>query len=185
MTLIKEYNLIENKRVIFWINIASIPLVLLFILLFTIYTTIFLGITDYSMSFAEGYFAGLFLFLTASFILIILHELIHGLFFKWFNPDGKVKFGFKNGMAYATSPNTFYSKSKFIIICLAPFVILTSSLMLLVSTTLIPSNFFVYIASLHAAACVGDFYWVLLLSRTTGDILVEDTEKGMSVYLKD
>ncbi|SJN27501.1 hypothetical protein FM115_04070 [Marinilactibacillus psychrotolerans 42ea] len=38
-------------------------------------------------------------------------------------------------------------------------------------------------ASLHAAACVGDFYWVFLLSRHLGNILVEDTEQGMTVYL--
>ncbi|WP_249934236.1 DUF3267 domain-containing protein [Marinilactibacillus psychrotolerans] len=185
MTLIKEYNLIENKKAIFWLNMASIPLFIFFLILFIMYTYIFLENKDYSFSLNNGSFIGFILFFLLYFLLIVFHELIHGLFFKVFKKDRKVKFGFKNGFAYATSPHSFYSKGKFIWICLTPFTFITLILLSAVSLGFIPVNLFVNMASLHAAACVGDFYWVFLLSRHPGNILVEDTEQGMTVYLNN
>ena len=84
--------------------------------------------------------------MVAYFILIIIHELIHGAFFKLFDPKGKVKFGFKNGVAYATSPHSFYSKGKFAIILLAPFLGISVGLFLLSACHLalflgMPNNF--------------------------------------------
>lgn len=189
MTLLKEYNLIENKKVIFWLNIATIPLFLLFFVLFTFIISLFWGINDFGYTLSiDNQIDSLFpfvLFFVIFFIMIVIHELIHGIFFKLLNPKAKVHFGFKNGMAYATSPNTYYTKNRFIIICLAPFIIITASLLLLLSLGLITEFSFIFYASLHASSCIGDFYWVFLLSRFKGNILVEDTEKGMNVYLND
>ncbi|SFC00912.1 Putative zincin peptidase [Alkalibacterium subtropicum] len=189
MTLLKDYNLMDDKKLIFWINMAVIPLFLFFIVLFTSVTRVFLGSSDFGYSFSmddlTGFLISLALFFVIYFVLIVVHELIHGIFFKVFDPDGKVSFGFKNGMAYATSPHSYYPKSRFIMICLAPFVFITAGLIVLLVLGLITESFFVFYASIHAASCAGDFYWVVLLSRHSGDILVEDTEKGMTVYLKD
>lgn len=189
MTLLKDYNLMDNKKLIFWLNMAVIPLFLFFIVLFTTFTYVFFGTSDFGYSVGmdnlSSFLISLASFFVIYFVLVVLHELIHGVFFKLFDPDGKVSFGFKNGMAYATSPNSYYQKNSFIMICLAPFVFITAGLMLLMALGLITEYFFVFYASIHAASCVGDFYWVFLLSRHSGDILVEDTEKGMTVYLKD
>lgn len=189
MTLLKEYNLMKNKKVIFWLNVAAIPLFFLFSAFFTFIVSLFFGTNDlgYTLSIdnqASSLFSFIFFFVLF-FIIIVLHELIHGMFFKLFNPQGKVRFGFKNGMAYATSPNSYYLKNRFMIICLAPFFFITTGLLLLLSLGLITKFFFVFYASLHASSCVGDFYWVFLLSRYKGNILVEDTENGMTVYSKD
>ena len=189
MTLLKEYNLMENKQVIFWLNVASVPLFLFFSGFFTVVLSLFFGNSNVGYTFLrenpEGTFFSFILFFVLYFILIVIHELIHGIFFKLFNPESKVHFGFKNGMAYATSPNTFYSKNQFVLICLAPFVLITAGLLLLVSLGILSEFSFLLYASIHASSCVGDFYWVFLLSRFKGDILVEDTEKGMTVYQKD
>lgn len=183
MSLIKEYNLMENKKAIFWLNVASIPLFLLFSVLFTMFTYLFSGIKGYHFSLGGESFMGVILFFLSYFLLIVIHELVHGLFFKVFKRDGKVKFGFKNGFAYATSPHSFYSKGKFIWICLAPFTLITLILISAASLEFISVNIFIMMASLHGAACVGDFYWVFLLFRHPKNILVEDTEQGMTVYL--
>lgn len=188
MNLLKEYNLMENKKVIFWLNVVAIPLFFLFTALFTFIISIYFKINDFGYTFSsdnQNSFFPFILFFFIFFIIIIIHELIHGLFFKLFNPESKVRFGFKNGMAYATSPHTYYPKNRFIIICLAPFVFITAGLLLLLLLGLITEFSFVFYASIHASSCIGDFYWVFLLSRFKGNILVEDTEKGMTVYLKD
>ncbi len=188
MTLLKEFNLMENKKVIFWLNVATIPLLFFFSAVFTFVTSLFFGTNAIGSTFtSDNLGSSLFsfvLFFVLFFILIVTHELIHGLFFKLFNREGKVQFGFKNGMAYAASPNSYYKKSRFIIICLAPFILITTGLFLLLSFDFMTRSSFVLYASLHASACVGDFYWVYLLARFKGEILVEDTEEGMKVYSK-
>ena len=188
MTLLKEFNLMENKKLIFWLNLATIPLLLFFSVVFTFISNLFFGTNDIGSTFNSDHLgASLFsfvLFFVVFFTMIVIHELIHGLFFKLFNPEGKVQFGFKNGMAYATSPNSYYPRSRFIIICLAPFILITTGLFVLLSFQFISGFSFVSYASLHASACIGDFYWVFLLSRFKGEILVEDTEEGMRVYSK-
>lgn len=187
MTLLKEYNLIGNKKLSLWINIATIPLLFFFILFFSLATILFSGASDFgsTFSFGDDFFRGYILVFGSYFLLIILHELIHGLFFKVFNKEGKVKFGFKNGFAYATSPDSFYSKAQFIWICLAPFILISSALILLFAFNVTSAAFFIIVASMHAASCVGDFYWVMLLFNRPNTILVQDTETGMSVYLND
>jgi len=41
---------------------------------------------------------------------LVIHELIHGLFFKVIcAPKSKIYFGFKNGLIYAFTPNCVYS----------------------------------------------------------------------------
>lgn len=189
LTLLKKYNIIENKKVIFWLNIATFLFIPLFALLFTFVVYLFYGLKDFSLiASIDNQLTSIFsvlLFFLFLFLIIVIHELIHGLFFKLLNAKAKVHFGFKNGMAYATSPDTFYSKSRFITISLAPFVIITLGLFSLLSMGLISKFSFIFYASLHASSCVGDFYWVFLLSRFNEKILVKDTEKGINVYSKE
>lgn len=179
MKLIESLNLLENKKVIFWLNIASIPLALVFF-------SFFFFLTFYSSRPVESNFRMWSILVTflLLFVLVILHELIHGLFFKIFNPAGKVKFGFKNGMAYATSPFSFYTKGKFAAISLAPFILITIGLWSAYHYGLIRPFSFITLASLHSSACVGDFYWIYLLFRAPKNSLVEDTEVGINFYEK-
>ena len=114
--------------------------------------------------------------------LIIFHELIHGIFFKLFNKEGKVKFGFKNGLAYATSPNSFYSRWQFLLILLAPFVLITLILWLLYAYREISPYAFVWLASFHGSACIGDFYFCYLVTKAPAHSYVEDTEQGINFY---
>lgn len=182
MKLVKEFNLLEDKKILTILNIASIPLILIFAVLF-----ILLSSLTHDLGKIDTDFSGLELLLGVGilFILVVIHELIHGLFFKVFNPNGKVAFGFKNGMAYATSPNSFYSKWKFIIILLSPFVFITVALYILMLLGVINAIVFTIFASLHASCCVGDFYMTFLVAKQAKGVLVEDTDVGINLYVKD
>ncbi|MBC1288191.1 DUF3267 domain-containing protein [Listeria welshimeri] len=170
--LIEEINLLESKKLIINLNIVAIVIVLV--------------LTVLGLAFSGGFeiangFAGVIWLCLGYLLSLVIHEGVHGIFFKAFHPEGKVKFGFKNGMAYATSPGSFYTKSQFFIISIAPFIVLTGLFIFLrflgVNEAVIYLNF-----ALHTSGCVGDFYYcILLLNRPTG-ILVEDTEKGINFY---
>jgi len=79
---IREYNFLEDKKVIIGINIAALPLFLLGILIFR-GLTIQNSINLYPESLAQ-YFINALIFPACYFAVIIIHELIHGLFFKVF-----------------------------------------------------------------------------------------------------
>lgn len=179
MKLIREINLINNKKLVIWLNVATIPLVVAFLALFTVLAS---KVVPYTHNDFSGW--GMLAFLALFFLLIVIHEGIHGLFFKVFNPKGKVKFGLKNGMAYATSPQSFYTKVRFAWISLAPFTLITLGLFILLLLRVMPVFYFVLMAAVHGASCIGDFYWIWLLIRAPKDALVEDTEQGINFYEK-
>ena len=177
MKLLKELDFIHNKKVNLALNIMAVLLIFPFLALFT-----WIAILMYGRGSEVFHFFDLFYLL----VLMVIHELIHGFFFKVLGDENtKVKFGFKNGMAYATSPGTFYHRKDFLVIGLAPFVLISLLLTLLAMLGLLSSTLYMPLASLHAAGCVGDFYIALLLLGQTDDILVEDTEVGMNFYQEE
>lgn len=109
MKLFRCVNLLENKKLIRKLNIFSIPLLILFLFLFYLLT-----LWDNSSGDRGTASLGTFVFIFSLGAMIIIHELIHGLFFKMFNTKGKIKFGFKNGLAYVTSPNSFILRRNFL-----------------------------------------------------------------------
>jgi len=178
MKLLKSYDLLNDKKLIKWLNIWSIVFIVFFFIIFTVITMIFKG----NANEIKSPLIELLLMFGLLVVLIVIHELIHGLFFKVFKPEAKVKFGYKNGMAYATSPNSKYSRSKFAIISLAPFILITSVLFTCYMLNVLPKTMFIFIAALHAGACVGDFYWVWLVATSPKGCLIEDTDKGIDFY---
>ncbi|HFI0632816.1 TPA: DUF3267 domain-containing protein [Streptococcus suis] len=119
-------------------------------------------------------------------LLIILHEWIHGLFFKIFCPENPVKYGikWKTGMAYAISPNSLYNRFQTIIIALAPFVLITLSLTGFAMLGWLDKGAYQILATMHSAACIGDFYYTYLLATKFKEVAVEIavTEKSMIIY---
>lgn len=177
MKRIKEVNLIENQKLAKKLGYLSIPLILVFGVCFSWITLKIKGEIDFDFAIWE-----LFLIVILYLIILVVHELIHGIFFKLFNFEGKVKFGFKNGMAYAASPNSVYSKGQFAWISLAPFTLITFALIFLLMGQVLTPFSFVSVATLHAISCVGDFYWIVLILQAPKNVVIEDTEQGINFY---
>ncbi|HJE19907.1 MAG TPA: DUF3267 domain-containing protein [Aliicoccus persicus] len=116
-------------------------------------------------------------------VIIVVHEAIHGIFFKMFAPNKRVKFGFKSGMAYATSPGSVFSRMQFTVIILAPFVVITT--LLIIGMFVLPHGSYKYLLVGHTAACIGDFYYVYLVIKHPHLKYCMDTDTGMSMYESD
>lgn len=125
-------------------------------------------------------FSTILLTLALLFAVFTIHEGIHGLFFKLFSPESKVKFGYTSGMLYATAPGEVYSRKQYIIIILMPFIIITSVLLLLMFT--FPHVSYKYLLAIHAGGCAGDFYYVYLMMKYKHLKYAEDTDVGMTLY---
>ncbi|WP_375543480.1 DUF3267 domain-containing protein [Staphylococcus haemolyticus] len=57
--------------------------------------------------------------------MFVVHECIHGIFFKLFSPKNKVYFGAASGMIYCAIPGGTFTPFTFLISSIAPFVIIT------------------------------------------------------------
>jgi hypothetical protein len=124
----------------------------------------------------------LLFFVATLFLYIILHEAIHGLFMKKL---GHVTphFGFKGFMyAYAAS-TAFFDKRSYLIIVLAPIVLL--GIVLVVINLIVPATWFwfVYIIQVvNVAGAAGDIYVMNVIRKAPANLLVNDAGVSMIIY---
>lgn len=175
--LFKSYELLEGSKTALRLNWGALIIFLLLLVAAWIVTDRLqmpikhLAFTADSLLFFGGYLAS-----------AALHEGLHGAFFKLFAPERKLHSGVKNGFAHIISPGSRFSKSQFIWIAAAPFVLLT----LLGAVTMAFTGVYFWLGLLlitHAASCVGDFYWIWRVGGAPKDVRVEATEQGLALYL--
>lgn len=179
----KEINLTKDKKRLVLINLLALILLFLGFWFFSYLGALIKGLPD-RVSATFG-LETILLYLVAFVLLLFIHEGIHGYFFKRFAPGRPVKYRFHGYALSASSPETKYSKGKFIWIGLAPFVLITISLSLAFLSSGISFLAYVFLASFHTSGCVGDFYFTYLLLKEPADILVEDTGDGMIFYKEE
>lgn len=164
------------------INLIALPLLIVFFIFFSWLANSLLDLGK-SISFDLDLIAivkGIIFF----FLLLIIHEGIHGLFFKIFNPKAKVKFGYLKGMLYATSPDSKYKLGQWLIIGLSPFVLITAGLTVALMLGLSPFAYIIF-ASLHAAGCMGDFYFSILSIKAPRGAYFEDHRSGFRILIEN
>lgn len=115
-------------------------------------------------------------------LIIMFHELIHGIFFKLFNPQGSVTYGYKAGMFYASSPGEVYHRKHFSVIIIMPFIIITT--LLLTALYFFDYTAITILLVFHTGACAGDFYFLYVMYQNRDLKYIEDTETGLVMYQK-
>jgi len=114
-------------------------------------------------------------------IYVVAHELVHAFFMKAFS-KGKVNFGFNVLYAFVGS-EAYFSKKQYIVISLAPIILL--GFILLFLNMLVPVEWFwmIYILQItNISGAVGDIYMTALLCWLPADILVKDEGVKMMIY---
>lgn len=131
-----------------------------------------------------AYFAPLLCMFLGAVIYMVLHELTHGVFMRFFS-GAKPHYGFTGAYAYAGS-EAFFCKAHYIVIALAPVVLL--GIVIAILTAVLPEEwfwpvFFQQILNLSGAA--GDLYVTVRFFRLPADMLVRDTGTAMTVFLRE
>lgn len=115
-------------------------------------------------------------------VQVVVHELIHGLFF-WLFTRERPRFGFKGAYAYAAAPDWYLPRNQHMVVGLAPLVVITLLGFLFVSIVpgwAIPGLLFAIVS--NAAGAVGDIAvvtWLLFQPRAT---LVRDVGDAITLY---
>ncbi|MCK1159720.1 DUF3267 domain-containing protein [Streptococcus uberis] len=185
MKIIDKVRLQGNKKLLLLLNLFSLPLTYLFFLLFTQIAIIFKPLINKGTSINTS---GIVTVMGMVMALLVIHELVHGLFYNLFKPKNRIKIGFrlKSMIGYCTSPYSLYPKSQMLVIGLAPFFLLSFSLTLLYCLGILSPFYYIFLAAVHAGGCIGDFYYVYLLvfKFKQKEILIEDTLSGLIIYQK-
>jgi Putative zincin peptidase len=125
---------------------------------------------------------GIILLLTT--VMVVLHEGIHGLFF-WVFARRRPVFGMRGTYAFAAMPGWYFPRRFYLLIGLAPLVILTLSGLALIAwgpAFWIPGLLFVLV--MNASGSVGDLYIILWLLTKPAGCLVQDYGDGVIAFVE-
>ncbi len=180
---------LSNSRTVLWLNLLAIPLLFLFGWFFS-RVIIFLRSLN---PFLNGFWGvvttfsgwGLFAILVGIIFMLVVHELIHGLFF-WVFTRERPKFALRSGYAFAAAPEWYLPKIQYAIVGLSP-LILISIAGILFAAFLSPSiaPYPLFIATFNAAGALGDMIVVAWVSRQPRSILVRDLGDRFSSFAPD
>ncbi|MGA2504014.1 MAG: DUF3267 domain-containing protein [Anaerolineales bacterium] len=176
-------NLKKNKAALWGMNVGSVLLLFLFGWLFLTYVqqvrpgimaeVIFVSVSPiYFVISLIGIFA----------VLIVVHELIHGIFF-WTFTRQRPKFGLRGWYAFASAPGWYFPRRQYLVISLAPVVCLSVLGMILL--VILPADVLalaLFAVILNAASSVGDLWITVRLLCERRLVVVEDVGDGMYFY---
>lgn len=178
MTKVGEFRL--NKFNSFIINLISL---LVFILSIIIFFKIYnLNLHDIYLNYLSN---KNFLSLIVPFLIliIILHEVIHGIGYKIFG--AKLKFGFKHLNIYTidTSGNTYGIIEMFIIMFLP---LLSLTFILLILSYMFKDNYlyFIFCIIFNISSSIGDVILFIYMVTKGGGCKIKDTNYGFLMYKK-
>lgn len=141
--------------------------------------------------FGEGSFVDYLLWMVWAFAAVMIslgvHELVHGVFFKLFAPPGaRVTFGanWKRGMLYACAEGIVYTRRQYLVIALAPSVVVTAVLVAVGFACACPVAG-VFAATMHLSGCTGDWGYVRAICADPLITHCEDTSYGVCFYGPD
>ncbi len=178
-----EVDLMKDKKLFLYLNLFS--LIFLIPLAVIYYVIVEFSSKDWFYeTTSSNPPLSLFLFIVSMFLIIILHELIHGIFFKMASKE-KLKFTINLLMASASIPNSYFYKKPYLRAGLAPAIIL-SLVLIVVLFFLDGYNFLLgyVVFSIHFMACIGDFFIAWKLRNYSDDSLILDYGMGMKFYQK-
>jgi hypothetical protein len=172
----------EKLSRVLLINLLSIPLFILWgIFFFWLARTV-------GQMYAEDTGArqlNLLPFLLSLILVPVLHELVHGISMRIFGAHPQYGFLWKLWAFYATSPGYAYPRWQFMIIALAPLIVLSVVAVLLMA--LMTGTAWVAItaisATLNATGAIGDLWIIGLILRYPAYAYVVDERDGVRIFL--
>jgi hypothetical protein len=177
----------KANRAAFWgLNLAAIPLFFLsgaFFITFLSKTRPGIGEVSADVVILESKWQSLALLLGLAILQLTIHELVHGLFL-WLFTRTRPVYGFRGWYAYASAPGWYFPRSQYLIICLAPLILISLLCMLLL--LMLPFGLalaaVLFTAVANAASSVGDLWYSLKILSVKPPLLVEDIGEGFRLH---
>lgn len=115
------------------------------------------------------------------------HELVHAFFFKQYAPPGtRVSFGSNAGMGmlYASAEGVLYTRGQYLVIALAPSIVVSLLIIALGMGLRWPLWTFI-VATAHLVGCTGDWGYARAIVADPAIAWCEDTSYGVAFFGED
>lgn len=184
--LIDRLYLLKNPKVLIWLNVAGLVLLLFSAWLFSVLLARIrpeeVGSLFFSINGIWGYFKVVGVLLAVYAAMIIFHEGIHGLFFWLFSRAFPV-FGFRIYYAFASAPGWYFPRNPYLLISLAPLLLLDALGVFLLAV--VPASWLfpvVLLLIINTSGAVGDIFVACWLLKFPSDSLALDLEDGVQLF---
>jgi hypothetical protein len=116
-------------------------------------------------------------------LVMLIHELVHGLFFWWFSGQ-RPTFGAKGLFVYAAAPSeVYFPRNRYLIVGIAPLVLLTLvGLLLMLIIPVIAVPILSLFIAFNAAGAAGDLVMAVRLLSYSPETLMQDCDTGVVIY---
>jgi hypothetical protein len=118
-------------------------------------------------------------------LALVLHELTHGLVMRTYGAKPKYGILWKGPMLYATSPGYAYRRNDYVVIALAPFVLISA--LVILGMWLLQGTLWVLLLGLcgifNASGAIGDMWMTMIVLRYATPAYVIDERDGIRVFL--
>jgi hypothetical protein len=179
----------QNKRLFLWLNVLAVPWALLCALVWA-GLTLLLRPGDVALRrlplplenpwLAAG--AGVAGVVLTLLVVLVLHELVHGLWF-WLFTRARPTFGVKSWYAYAAAPGWYLPRGQFLVVGGAPLLFLSVLGGILV--LLVPGAWVLWVlVGLigNAVGAIGDLYLIARLALAPSAVVIEDQGEEIRWY---
>lgn len=180
-----ELDLAENKKAALALNIAALPMFVVFGWAFLkiaalVRPEILSGLLMTRITPHPYVFFMIFIVVVVGTMLI--HEAIHGLFF-WMITRSRPTFGMKLLFAYAGAPEWYIPRNQYAIIGVAPFILITiAGFLVMVLTSPAVSQLALFAITMNASGAVGDLYVSGKVMSQRRNVLIRDTGVGFTMF---
>lgn len=178
--LYRTLNLSKNFLVIVVLNVAALGLFILFGWMFARIAALLRP--DMQLSATEVTLPGILILLGSYAGFMVLHELVHGLFF-WLFTRERPKFGFRGVYAFAAAPDWYLPRNPYLWVGISPLVVISLAGIALIP--FVPANLLLLLIlnlTFNAAGAVGDIFVVAWLLTRPASSLVRDEGDRFSIY---
>jgi len=175
----------DNRRLLILLNVLGIPWFVTCAVFF-IFMASLLGVAnrggDITLS-GTMLLLALVILVVAFIAVLVLHEMVHGLFF-WLFTRSRPRFGFKGVYAYAAAPGWYIPRPQFLIVGLAPLVLISLAGLLILPFVTLPVSLVLLVAIIsNATGAIGDLYMVARLLFVPRGVLTEDQGEGIRWFV--
>jgi hypothetical protein len=115
-------------------------------------------------------------------MVLIMHEIIHGLFF-WIFSHGRPVFALRPLYAYAGAPTWFFPKLQYAVTALGPLVIIGAvGLLLLLLAPISWTLMTVFLVALNTGGAIGDIFVFFRLLKCSPTSFANDTGEVVTFF---
>jgi hypothetical protein len=176
------WRLTEKLSRILLLNLLSIPLLILWAIVFSWLATSLGRMPRDGSVLQDAEWVPILLVLI---LIPVLHELVHGICMRIFGAHPQYGFLWKAMAFYATAPGYAFPRGQYLIIALAPLVVLSLAAVLLMPLLSGSAwvGLLVIIATLNATGAIGNMWITALVLRYPAHVYLMDERDGVRIFM--